>query len=1332
MHDWKAVIEEIIRGGLVAIVVIALVLVSLLETVPGQSVVAWLITPLSGGSVTIEGLRGDLPNALRADTIEVRDAKGLWLRARNVSLDWSALAALNDHIAIRRVSASKIALLRMPVSETSGGTAPRIDVGSLSISRIEIAEPVVGHPAVLTLSGSLHYLSRHQLSADVTVRQLDGGDRYRVAGNVTNDVANGAVAVSETGKGILGALIGMPGLGALSLEAQAGGDRAANTISFDLSAGALRSSGHGIIALADRRADLDFTAQSPEMHPSADLSWQALALEGHFHGAFDAPAIAAKLRVQDATANGVRFATLSADVTGRDGIADLTGLAEGVRIPGDQPDIFANAPVTLSARAELDAATRPVAFAVTHPLTSVTGSVHTAGPTALAAVVTVPSLAPFAALAGTEDLRGSARLDVHLRQDTTVTALALDARLKTEGTALLARMLGRDATLTFRANVVGSDIASSTVTLRGAGVTSDVKGSFRDRKLDYTVALGLPDVSRMAPAMNGTVSLTGHVTGPLETAHLQMSGGGDLASRGFAPQRIGISLQATGFPGPSSARVRVGGRLDNASIAIAGDLTSGHGSRNTKLSADWKSLNARADVTLANGGAASGKAALELGRLSDLAGFIGTALDGSLSAAIDFKPAGKGSRATLRAQASAIRAGDVKIGAATANGVIDDVFSKPSLALNASAQKIDARGFSGAANARLDGPLDKLGIALETRLLDPDGNPAHAALTASLNAGRQTLILQQLNGDWHEQKLHLVSPATIDFAKGIAVDRFAAKLAGGDVTLSGRLTPVLSASFAAQAIPARALEPFAPQLPMDGSLSASAKISGTLDAPQGTFTLEGRGLSARGISSKAIAPANLDAHGTLHGKAFTLHATLAAGNSAHLSVNGEAPLAATAPMNLRVAGTADLAIFNPVLMADGRQVRGAVTLDGTIAGTIAAPRVNGGGTLANGELQDFARGAHVSKITADIAAHGNRIDITRLTARAGGGTITGAGSIDLSAPGFPVDIAFKMNDARPVVSDRLTATLSGEAKISGKVEELLNVTAKIRVTKGEINLPDRFPPQVAVLDVRRRGQVAPPRSGGNSKVVLDVTLTAPNQFYVRGHGIDAEMGGRIHLAGVTNALAVDGGFDMRRGSLSLAGQTLTFTTGKISFDGSGVRNRLDPTLDFVAQTTSGGVTATLSVGGYASAPKIALSSSPQLPQDEVLARLLFQQSVKQLSPFQLAEIAQALASLGGIGSGFDALSSLRKGLGLDRLSVGGASGNSAQTTVEAGKYVARNVYIGARQNLSGGTQLQVQYDITRKLKAQATLSTVTNATVTKGSAAVDNGSSIGLSYQFEY
>jgi translocation and assembly module TamB len=208
---------------------------------------------------------------------------------------------------------------------------------------------------------------------------------------------------------------------------------------------------------------------------------------------------------------------------------------------------------------------------------------------------------------------------------------------------------------------------------------------------------------------------------------------------------------------------------------------------------------------------------------------------------------------------------------------------------------------------------------------------------------------------------------------------------------------------------------------------------------------------------------------------------------------------------------------------------------------------------------------------------------------------------------------------------------------------------------------------------------------------------------------------------------------MVRGSYTLGGQTLNFDNGSVTFDGSSVSGRLDPALNFRAHTESGGVTANLTVTGYASAPKIALSSSPSLPQDEIVAHLLFQQSTKQLSPLQLASIAQALAAMGGVGGGFDPLATVRQTLGLDRLAVGSAAvaGQAqSQTTVEAGRYLANGIYVGVKQNLAGGTQTQVQVDITRQLKAQATLATGTSAV--PSTTLHDNGSSVGLSYQFEY
>jgi len=131
--------------------------------------------------------------------------------------------------------------------------------------------------------------------------------------------------------------------------------------------------------------------------------------------------------------------------------------------------------------------------------------------------------------------------------------------------------------------------------------------------------------------------------------------------------------------------------------------------------------------------------------------------------------------------------------------------------------------------------------------------------------------------------------------------------------------------------------------------------------------------------------------------------------------------------------------------------------------------------------------------------------------------------------------------------------------------------------------------------------------------------------------------------------------------------------------------------------------------------------------------LLFGTSVKDLSAIQIAEIASALAELTGVtGSGSDPIGAVRRGLGLDRLSVGGAAGSGTGATIEAGRYVARGVYVGAKQATSGGgTAAEVQVDITRRLKAKAQLATG-GGTVQGATPESDPGSTAGLSYQFEY
>jgi translocation and assembly module TamB len=223
------------------------------------------------------------------------------------------------------------------------------------------------------------------------------------------------------------------------------------------------------------------------------------------------------------------------------------------------------------------------------------------------------------------------------------------------------------------------------------------------------------------------------------------------------------------------------------------------------------------------------------------------------------------------------------------------------------------------------------------------------------------------------------------------------------------------------------------------------------------------------------------------------------------------------------------------------------------------------------------------------------------------------------------------------------------------------------------------------------------------------------------------LGGTIHIRGTVANPVPNGELRLIRGTLSVIGTTLNFTEGTISFSGAGISN---PSLHFVATSATASITAKLIVDGSARDPKITLSSVPDLPQDEILSQLLFNTSTAKLNPVQLLQIAAALASLSGATSGVgDPLEKLRTTFGLDRLSIGSSSTGSP--TLEAGRYLTRGVYLGARQAASGtGTQVTVQIDIAKGLKLETTAGSGTASAT--GSTSGEDAASIGLVYQFEY
>ncbi|HEY5308102.1 MAG TPA: translocation/assembly module TamB domain-containing protein, partial [Casimicrobiaceae bacterium] len=301
-------------------------------------------------------------------------------------------------------------------------------------------------------------------------------------------------------------------------------------------------------------------------------------------------------------------------------------------------------------------------------------------------------------------------------------------------------------------------------------------------------------------------------------------------------------------------------------------------------------------------------------------------------------------------------------------------------------------------------------------------------------------------------------------------------------------------------------------------------------------------------------------------------------------MDGQLSLARDALLDFRVRGDADLSLANGLLEPGGRRAGGQLDVDGRIDGTLAAPAISGVATLRNGDLQDYTLGLHLMAIAATLEARKDLLTLTTFSAKAGTGTIDASGTIGLLQPGLPVALRLTAHDAQPISSHLITARLDADLRLDGAWEEGLRLSGRAQVSRAEITIPNALPAAVATLDVRRPGAKPVVAATAERPLAIDVTVSAPRAVFVRGRGLDAELGGELHWGGTRARPRIGGGFELRNGRFNLAGKTLEFRSGLVSFTGEGAARQFDPTLSFVASNTSAGVTATLKVSGYADMP----------------------------------------------------------------------------------------------------------------------------------------------------
>ena len=1241
----------------------------------------------AGRAVTITGFEGALSSRATLQEMTIADDAGVWLTLRDVSLDWSRAALLRGEVSVNELTAGEIIVARppetaasdsLPAAEASGFALPdlpvSINIGKLAATRIELGAPLLGEPFEGTLDAKMS-LVNGEGHADLKLERTDDGPAGKLAlvASYVNATQNLSIDLhmSEAADGIVTRLIGLPGAPALALTVKGEGPLSDYTANLRLASdGRERLAGKVTVGSGEAGA-MRFAADlggdiAPLFLPEyADFFGTSLTLATH--GTREA---SGRL-VLDA----LDFKTQAMTLTGNLVLA-VDGLPERFDLRGHLGQ--GGTPVVLPLSTDQATALNSADLALSYDVAKGEGwiadlrlsgleradlTLQEATLTGAGRIVRATDGVQKPKVEGDFDLLavGIAFADPGLTKAVGERFGGKISLLWQQGTGKVdfpqINLDGSDYGLDGSLGIAGLETG---ITLNGTGTARlGNLARFADLAGQPLEGSGLATLSGSASLLAGSFDLAGQIEGQdLRIGQAEVDGllaGASAITFSVLRDQSGTTLRQLGVTA-QSLTVQASGKLSSAGSDIGATL-------------DFSDLSAL-------GGAYRGKA-------TGTARFTGTVANGNLKLDLN----GDGLAMGVPEVDSLLRGASV---IAADAGIKERVIDLRALTVNAATLDLRAQGTLAETGSDVTATLafrdlKALGGGYRGAL------QAEAAFTGTPDAGRLTATATGRN-----------------LAIGQAeADRMLAgetRLAA-DLTLDKGLVKITSASLSN------------PQL--------SAQAEGDIGATSRQVKLQAA------LANLALLvpefPGRLSISGTAvdDGKGYTLDLTGTGPGQIAATVKGRlAPDMSSG--DLALAGSAQAGLANAFL--GSRNISGGLRFDLRLNGPLQVSSLSGRIALSDGRLADPALPFALEGIATTANLTGGRATIDASARLSTGGDITAKGTIGTSAP-YDANLTAQLRQL--VLKDpRLYETrLNGTLTVLGGLLGGARIGGDIVLAETELRVPDTGIGAASGLDGlrhiaepadvhatrQRAGQIADTAADGSSSAgpsyALDLRVSAPQRVFIRGRGLDAELGGDIRLQGTTDNVVPSGAFNLVRGRLDILGKRLTLSQALMQMEGD-----FDPYLEILASNESDGIISSVQIKGRATDPTVTFVSQPELPQEEVLARLLFGRDLTSLSAFQAAQLASAVATLAGKG-GDGIIGKLRKGFGLDDLDI--STDAEGQTSLKAGKYLSRNTYTEVEVDQDGQASISLNLD-------------VTDSVTLRGSAGADGETSIGIFKEKDY
>lgn len=1343
----------------------------------------------AGRTVSIDGFQGALSSTASFDRMTISDSEGVWLTLEDVTLDWTRSALLRGRLEVQSLTAARLDLPRLPVSE--GVELPdaeaqpfslpelpvSISIADFGVEEINLGAPLLGEAAQLRVQATAQYTDE-LLDLDIEANRTDAKrGAFAIQANLerSDNILDLIVRLSEGEEGIAAKLLNLPDQPSVDMTVEGSGPLSDFATDLNISTdGQERLAGQITLGTQEARDGSD----TPDRRIQADIGGDVTALLAPRFREFFGEDV--RLNV-DALVQGNGAVEVS-DFTLDAQAADLAGQ---VTLNADKWPSFIDITGTIA---------NPDGTTILLPVGGEGTRVRRVGlqvsydaqnGEALDAAFDIDAL-EMAALAIESTQLG---LDGTLQGNVgSVGQFLGDVTFAADGLALTdaasAEAIGQRITGNANINYIEGqptrisdlDLTGTDYGLTGQIIIAGLENNFRTR-LD--MMLNADDLSRFS-ALAGR-ELDGQTDLGLEGTVTPLGGMFDLEATGSTQDlALGIPQADAVLAGRTELSMQA---IRNETGTFLRDLVLRNDALNLTGAVELRTEDSRAqaDFRLEDVGIVlpqyEGPITVSATATQDARGWVVDAVtDGPYGAALTAKGLATGPDAEIEFTA------DVPNVKPFAEQVEGRVQATGSLRQTPEGWRIrtDATGpyeltaaVEGLVSPTVDidfdlsvpqvnplvpqvnGPLSVQGnlrqtadgFEIDTTATGPYRARAavQGALTPAIDISFELSVpnvqpvVPQVNGPLNATGTLRQTDA------GFVVDTQATGPYGAEAVVAGLATgPDMSLNFNVSVPNVNPLVPtvngplsangkvyqtpdgLAVETQASGPYSARATVNGVVTGANAAveYTLAMPNLAA--IVPQLNGPLNVDGSARKQGSAWQIDTSARGPGGTQATVSGQ--VAESGNLDLDIAGTAPLGLSRPFI--EPRILQGQARFDLSVSGPPALSSVSGQITTSGAALSAPNLRIALEAINADIQLGNNRANVEMSANAVGGGRLRVGGGVTLTGS-LPADLSIALENV--VLTDpklyrtsiggdlRIAGPLAGGAQISGQInvgETNVNVPSTGLTTIGDIPQITHVGADRAVIETRRKAGLTgaqsgtdPAANGGGGGFGLNLRVNAPNRIFVRGRGLDAELGGGLDLTGTTNNIISAGRFELIRGRLDILGKRFDLVEGSAQFQGD-----LIPYLRFVSSTTTNAGEVRVIVQGPADEPEVLFEATPAAPQDEVLAQLLFGKNIADISAFQALQLASAVATLAGRG-GAGVVSRLRDGFGLDDLDV--TTTDDGATAVRAGKYISENVYSDVTAASDGSADVSLNIDITPSLRGKATLGS-------------DGNSGIGLFFERDY